>query len=44
VSEVTIAGNLTDIFREMRPASDLVYRHAVNAPTVAVPGLTIAGS
>ncbi len=44
VSEVTIAGNLADIFREMRPANDLTYRYAVNAPTVAVPGLTIAGS
>jgi len=44
VSEITIAGNLADIFREMRPANDLVYRRAVNAPTVAVPGLTVAGS
>jgi PmbA protein len=44
VSEVTIAGNLTDMFREMWPANDLVYRFSVNAPTVAVPGMTIAGS
>ena len=44
VSEVTVAGNLTDIFREMQPANDLVYRFATNAPTIAVPGLTIAGS
>jgi PmbA protein len=43
VSEITIAGNLADIFREMRPANDLVYRFSTNAPTVAVPGLTIAG-
>jgi PmbA protein len=43
VSEVTIAGNLKDMFREMRPANDLVYRFSVNAPTVAVPGMTIAG-
>jgi PmbA protein len=43
VSEITIAGNLTDMFRELRPASDLVYRFGVNAPTVAVPGLTVAG-
>jgi PmbA protein len=43
VSEITIAGNLTDIFREMIPANDLEYRRAVNAPTVAVPGLTVAG-
>jgi PmbA protein len=43
VSEITIAGNLADMFREMRVASDLVYRFATNAPTVAVPGLTVAG-
>jgi PmbA protein len=44
VSEVTVAGNLTDMFRELRPANDLVYRFSVNAPTVAVAGMTIAGS
>ena len=44
VSEITIAGNLADMFRELVPASDLVYRHAVNAPTVAIPGMTVAGS
>jgi PmbA protein len=43
VSEITIAGNLTDMFRQLTPASDLVYRRAANAPTVAVDGLTIAG-
>ena len=43
VSEVTIAGNLTDIFRNLEPASDLVFRFATNAPTIAVEGLTIAG-
>lgn len=43
VSEVTIAGNLTEMFRQLTPANDLIYRLAVNAPTVAVDGLTIAG-
>ena len=43
VSEITIAGNLADMFLRLRPASDLVYRFAVNAPTVAVEGMTIAG-
>ena len=37
------AGNLNDIFKSMKPANDLRYRFAVNAPTVAVEGLTIAG-
>ncbi len=43
VSEITIAGNLADMFREITPANDLVYRRATNAPTVAVAGLTVAG-
>jgi PmbA protein len=44
VSEITIAGNLADMFRELTAANDLVYRHAVNAPTVAIAGLTVAGN
>ena len=43
VSEVTIAGHLLDIFRSMVPASDLVFRYGVNAPTVRIEGLTLAG-
>jgi PmbA protein len=43
VSEITIAGNLNDMFRNIEPASDLVFRFATNAPTVAVDGMTIAG-
>jgi len=43
VSEITIAGNLFDMFRTLEPASDLVYRFAISAPTVAVEGLTVAG-
>jgi PmbA protein len=43
VSEITIAGNLGDMFREIRIANDLVYRYATNAPTLAIAGLTIAG-
>jgi PmbA protein len=43
VSEVTIAGNLADMFLHLEAADDLTYRFAVNAPTIAVEGLTIAG-
>ena len=43
VSEVTIAGNLIDIFRELSPANDLEFRFGTNAPTVRVEGLTVAG-
>ncbi len=43
VSEVTIAGNLVDMFAKLTPASDLEFKYAVNAPTVRVEGLTVAG-
>jgi len=43
VSEVTIAGHMSDIFRTVTPASDLRFRYGTNAPTVRVEGLTIAG-
>ncbi len=44
VSEVTIAGNLIEMFRALRAANDLSYRYAINAPTVAIEGMTVAGS
>ena len=44
VSEITIAGNLKDMFQRLVPADDLVYRYGTNAPTVMIEGLTIAGS
>ena len=44
VSEVTIAGNLKDMFRHLTPASDLVFRHGTNAPTLRIEGMTIAGA
>jgi PmbA protein len=43
VSEVTIAGHLSDIFRTLTPANDLVFRYGTNSPTVRIEGLTIAG-
>ncbi len=43
VAEATIAGNLRDMFRSLRPADDLVFRRAVNAPTVRIEGMTVAG-
>ena len=44
VSEVTIAGNLKDMFASLTPASDLEFRHGVNAPTVRIEGMTLAGA
>jgi PmbA protein len=43
VSEVTIAGHLIEIFKSLTPANDLTFRYGVNAPTVRIEGLTIAG-
>ena len=44
VSEVTIAGNLKDMYARLTPASDLEFRHGVNAPTVRIEGMTLAGA
>ncbi|MBT6314478.1 MAG: hypothetical protein HOJ21_14845 [Alphaproteobacteria bacterium] len=43
VNELTIASNLKDMFLALTPANDLVRRGSVNAPTVRIDGMTIAG-
>ncbi len=44
VSEVTIAGNLKDMFLHLTPASDLEFRTGIDAPTVRIDGMTVAGA
>jgi PmbA protein len=44
VSEITVAGNLKDMFRNLTPANDLKYKSATNAPTIRVEGMTVAGA
>lgn len=44
VSEVTIAGNLKEMFLNMTPADDLRFKYGTNAPTIRIEGLTVAGS
>jgi len=44
VAEVTIAGNLKDMFVHLTPANDLVFRYGTNAPTLRVEGMTVAGA
>jgi len=44
VSGVTIAGNLKEMFANLTPASDLEFRYGINAPTVRVEGMTVAGT
>lgn len=44
VSEITIAGNLRDMFARLEPADDLEKRFGTNAPAIAIESMTIAGS
>lgn len=44
VSEVTIAGNLREMFSRLVAAKDLTFKYATNVPTLAIPKLTIAGN
>jgi PmbA protein len=43
VSEVTIAGNLNDMFANLSVADDLQFRYGTDAPTVRIEGMTVAG-
>jgi PmbA protein len=44
VNEITVAGNLIEMFRNLTPADDLVFRGGTNAPTVRIDGMTVAGA
>jgi PmbA protein len=44
VSEVTIAGNLKDMFLHLTPANDLVFKTGSDAPTLRIEGMTVAGA
>ena len=44
VSEVTIASNLKEMFASLEPASDLEFRHGIDAPTILVPEMTVASA
>jgi len=43
VAEITVAGNLLDMFMHLTPANDLQFRRGTDAPTIRVDGLTMAG-
>ena len=43
VSEITVAGNLLDIFARLVPGSDLEFDSSINAPSVLVDALSIGG-
>jgi PmbA protein len=43
VTEITVAGNLIDMYARFIPGSDLEIRGASNAPSLLIDGLAIAG-
>jgi PmbA protein len=43
VAEITVAGNLVEMFAHLTPANDLRFRRGTDAPTTRVEGMTMAG-
>ena len=43
VSEMTIAGNLKDMFMHLAPANDLQLLYGIDSPTLRIEGMTVAG-
>jgi PmbA protein len=44
VAELTIAGNLLELFAHLTPANDLRFRRGMDAPTIRVEEMTMAGA
>lgn len=44
VSEITLASTLQEMFSRLIPADDLEFRFGVNAPTLRIDGMTVAGA
>jgi PmbA protein len=44
VAEITIAGNLLEMFAHLTPANNLRFRRGTDAPTVRIDGMTLAGA
>ena len=43
VSEITIAGNFKDIFKNITLANDLEFKYSTNSPTMLIEGMVVAG-
>jgi PmbA protein len=43
VSEITIAGNFKEIFKNITLADDLEFKYATNSPTMLIEGMVVAG-
>ena len=44
VAEITVAGHALEMFANLTPANDLVFRRGTDSPTIRVEGLTMAGA
>ncbi len=44
VAEITVAGQLLEMFANLRPANDLKFKRGTDAPTIRIDGMTMAGA
>ncbi len=44
VNEMTIAGNLKEMFLHLTAADDLIFRYGIDAPTIRIENMTVAGT
>jgi len=44
VNEITIAGNLRQMFKQLTPANDLEFLYGTDAPTIRVDDMSVAGA
>lgn len=44
VNEMTVASNLKEMFLNLSAANDLVFRTGIDAPTLRIEGMTVAGA
>ncbi len=44
VAEITIAGHMREMFKQLTPANDLEFRYGTNVPTYRIDGMTVAGN
>jgi PmbA protein len=44
VAEITVAGHMIEMFANLTPANDLIFRRGTDSPTVRIEGMTMAGA
>ena len=43
INEITIAGNLKEMFKNISLANDLEFEYSTNSPTMMIEGMVVAG-